>query len=64
MTESIFTGNKAMRYGSAIYNGWGSLTIEKSEFTNNKTKYHGTICNKGTITINTSKFKDNETKKL
>lgn len=53
-----------MRYGSAIYNGWGSLTIEKSEFTNNKTKYHGTICNKGTITINTSKFKYNETKKL
>ena len=56
--NDIFTGNKG-HYGGAIDN-LGTLTVEKSTFTNNSvTLIGGAIYNSGTLTINSSTLANN-----
>ena len=56
--NDIFTGNKG-HYGGAIEN-LGTLTVEKSTFTNNiVTHIGGAIYNSGTLMVNSSTFLNN-----
>jgi predicted outer membrane repeat protein len=57
VTDSTFSGNKAV-FGGSIFNG-GTLTVTNSTFSGNSADYGGGVINAGTLTMTNSTFSGN-----